>query len=254
MHAAQLLISRSVVHPQWQSILEAALSKVDETYLQSLLSQPDWLPGSDNLLAAFRNSRQNLKYILIGESPYPRRESANGIAFYDAAVGSLWSDIGLSKAVNRATSMRNIMKSMLLAEALVEPDVDGKISQAGIARIDKSGLVQTMDQLFEKLHRAGFLMLNATPVLHSNRKPQQEATYWVEFLNQLLASIDQQSTNSPQLILWGKIAQVIKRLPASQPYDQLICEHPYNVSFIHNQTMLDLFSRLKILQLKHTNP
>ena len=87
----------------------------------------NWLPGRDHLFAAFQRDLVNCRYILIGESPYPRRQSANGIAFYDAAVDQLWSDKGLSKAVNRATSLRNIIKTALLAQGLIEPDADGKI-------------------------------------------------------------------------------------------------------------------------------
>ncbi len=116
-----------------------------------------------------------MRYLLIGESPYPRRESANGIAFYDAAVGELWSDRGLSKAVNRATSLRNIVKTALLGEGLLQRDADGKITQDAIARLDKSGLIQTLPELFDNLASAGFLMLNATPVLHPERKPAVEA-------------------------------------------------------------------------------
>ncbi len=89
------------------------------------------MPGSDQLLAAFKRERSGVRYLLIGESPYPRRESANGIAFYDAAVGSLWSEQGLSKPVNRATSLRNIIKTALLAEGLLDKDADGKIPQSG---------------------------------------------------------------------------------------------------------------------------
>ena len=74
----------------------------------------------DRLLAAFQRDRAGVRYLLIGESPYPRRASANGIAFYDAAVDSLWSEQGLSKAVNRATSLRNIVKTALLAEGLLQ--------------------------------------------------------------------------------------------------------------------------------------
>ena len=249
MNAAQLLISKSSVHPDWQPILQQALSRVEEDYLQSLLSESDWLPGSSHLLAAFRSPRANLRYILIGESPYPRPESANGIAFYDAAVDHLWSDKGLSKAVNRATSMRNIMKTMLLAEGHLAADKTGKLSQERIAALDKRNLIQTMAQLFAKLQNSGFLMLNATPVLHSERKPQQEAPYWTGFLNQLLISITQNDQHRSTLILWGKIAEVITRLPASENFEQLICEHPYNISFIHNPAMQSLFATLKILQV-----
>lgn len=242
------LLDRSGVHPDWRHILQQALTSLDPEYTESLLCDENWLPGSDRLLAAFRRDRAGVRYLLIGESPYPRRESANGIAFYDAAVGELWSDTGLSKAVNRATSLRNIVKTALLAEGLLQRDADGKITQDAIARLDKSALIQTLPELFDNLERTGFLMLNATPVLHPERKPAVEARYWQDFLQQLLKLIAQHSAQPITLLLWGKIAKLVNDMPASSRYHKLVCEHPYNISFIENPGMLRLFAQLRVLQ------
>lgn len=248
MGSAERLMARAGVHEEWRSILADALAAVDADYLQSLLEDDAWLPGPDHLLAAFRRDRLGLRYLLIGESPYPRGESANGIAFQDAAVGSLWSDQGLSKAVNRATSLRNILKAALLAEGLLRKDADGKIPQHCIAEIDKRHLIATLGEFFDNLQRAGFLMLNATPVLHPERKPTQEARYWQAFLARLLTSISAQATSSLTLVLWGKIAQVVESSAASSTYQKLVCEHPYNISFIDNPQMRQLFASLALLQ------
>lgn len=248
MTSASILIDRCGVHQDWREIVETALARVDTDYLDSLLNDDGWLPGSERLLAAFRRDRSGLRYLLIGESPYPRAESANGIAFYDAAVGDLWSDSGLSKAVNRATSLRNIVKTALLAEGLVQTDSDGRITQQAIANLDKDGLVQSLRELFANLERAGFLMLNATPVLHPQRKPALEARYWRDFLDELLALIARHAAQGVTLLLWGKIAGLVEALPASAQFDKLVCEHPYNISFIDNPEMLRLFAQLRILQ------
>jgi uracil-DNA glycosylase len=250
MALAETLIDRSGVHNDWRQILQQAFTALEPEYLESLLHDKNWLPGSDRLLTAFRRDRAGVRYLLIGESPYPRQESANGIAFYDAAVGELWSDSGLSKAVNRATSLRNIVKTALLGEGLLQRDADGKITQDAIARLDKSALIQSLPELFDNLEAAGFLMLNATPVLHPERKPAVEARYWRDFLEQLLALIAQQSAQSITLLLWGKIANLVNEMPASSCYDKLVCEHPYNISFIDNPDMLGLFAELRILQKK----
>jgi uracil-DNA glycosylase len=50
------------------------------------------------------------------------------------------------------------------------------------------------------------------------------------------------------LLLWGKIAQQVEAMPASRPYRKLVCEHPYNLSFIDNPQMQDLFASLSPLQ------
>ena len=44
---------------------------------ESLIEDMRWLPGADRLLAAFRRDLSGVRYLLIGESPYPRPESAN---------------------------------------------------------------------------------------------------------------------------------------------------------------------------------
>lgn len=241
------LLTRNSVHAEWHPVLEPALATLDRDYLESLSKDPDWLPGIDRLLAAFRRDLSGVRYLLIGESPYPRPESANGIAFYDAAVGDLWSDSGLSKPVNRATSLRNIMKTALLAEGRLDKDAEGKISQDAIAAIDKQNMIGTLPELFSNLEDAGFLMFNATPVLHPMRKPAREAVYWRPFLEALLFGL---STRSITLVLWGQIAKVIETMPASQSFNQLVCEHPYNVSFIDTPEMQSLFAELNLLARK----
>jgi uracil-DNA glycosylase len=248
MNDAERLMQLASVHPQWQQILADALATLDPAYLHALLQDDNWLPGPDQLLSAFQRDRLGVRYLLIGESPYPRRESANGIAFYDAAVAELWSEQGLSKPVNRATSLRNLVKTALLAEGHLRKDDEGKVTQAAIAAIDKQPLIQTLDEFFANLQQAGFLMLNATPVLHSERKPVLEARYWQAFLEQLLGSIADQSTARITLLLWGKIAQQVEAMPASRHYRKLLCEHPYNLSFIDNPQMQALFARLTPLQ------
>ena len=242
------LLDRSGVHQEWRDILQIAMASLQPDYVDSLLRDDRWLPGSDRLLAAFRRDRANLRYLLIGESPYPRADSANGIAFYDAAVGELWSDKGLSKAVNRATSLRNIVKTALLAEGHLQRDADGKITQEAIARLDKHHLIQSLPELFDNLERAGFLMFNATPVLHPERKPAVEARYWTDFLEQLLALIAQHCPQRVTLLLWGKIAGLVEGMPTSTGFDKIVCEHPYNISFIDNPEMLRLFEELRVLR------
>lgn len=243
-------LDASAVHPEWRPILRQALNQVDPIYLDQLKQDSNWLPGPNKLLAAFQRDLSHCRYILFGESPYPRAESANGIAFHDAAVSELWSDKGLSKSVNRATSLRNILKTALLAQGLIEANADGSIPQSLIAAVDKKNLIQSIEELFGALHQNGFLMFNATPVLHSERPVPREARYWYRFNETLLEKIAEPHSGPPTLVLWGKIAEKIIAYPASQEFPVLRCEHPYNLSFIRNADMLKLFSQLKLLHQK----
>src|SRR5690349_3968920 len=116
----QAHFSMASVHPSWQSCLHSALQSMDKAYLDALASTPDWLPGPDKIFNAFSLPVSKVNYLLFGESPYPRAASANGYAFWDAAVSDLWSPQGLSKKVNRATSLRNFLKMLLVAEGLLQ--------------------------------------------------------------------------------------------------------------------------------------
>jgi len=246
------LLSRSNVHDEWYELLSTSLQSVDNDYLKNLLTDNQWLPGAGRLFAAFQRDRQHCQYILFGESPYPRKESANGIAFYDAAVNDIWSLNGLSKTVNRATSLRNIIKTALIAEQHIQALTDGSVPQSLIANINKQNLVQSIEALFLNFSQAGFLMFNATPVLHPQRSPRVEARYWIHFIEQLLNGISKSSDYPmPTLVLWGKISQLIQQIPASGAFNQIQCEHPYNLSFIHNHDMLELFSDIKIMQTQN---
>ncbi len=248
MNTINSIISQSNVHQDWQPILKNSLAQMDPQYLSELLDDTMWLPGIKLMFAAFKRDVKNCQYILFGESPYPRAESANGIAFYDAAVSDLWSDKGLSKGVNKATSLRNIMKTALLAEQYVALDAEGKITQQAIAVLNKQGLITQMEQLIKALENKGFLMLNTAPVLHPQRKPALEARFWKPFIQQLLLDLHQQQ-QKPTLVLWGKVAEHIEALPVSQHFNKIVSEHPYNLSFIQNPEMQTLFARLQLLTI-----
>lgn len=229
-------------HPQWYPIIEDALNCMDADYLMQLLKNTVWLPGSDSLFSALSMPLANVKYVLMGESPYPRAHSANGYAFWDQAVQALWSDTGLSKQVNTATSLRNIIKMLLKARG----DLGEDCSQSAIAQIDKNSLVQTATQFFTGMMNKGILLLNAS-LVYEARKVPYHARHWRPFMQSLL---EQLAVALPQteLILLGKIADVI---PTTSLKVGLRAEHPYNLSFISNSDVLQFFNPLDLLSYEH---
>lgn len=228
------------VHPEWQEILKQSLAYLPSDYQQQLQGSSDWLPGFDSLFAAFRSPLESTRYILLGESPYPRAQSANGYAFWDAAVGSLWSPTGFSKAVNRATSLRNLMKMLLHARG----DLIDNFSQDAVARLDQSRLIKTSDQLFNKLIKKGFLLLNAS-LVYSPGEVTYHAKQWRPFMDSLLQLLRQQTDKlNIQLILLGKIAA---QLPQAALFPSLVAEHPYNISFITNPDVINFFKPMDLL-------
>ena len=118
----QFMDSILTANLEWRPLLKLAASEMDADYIQQIDSNVDWLPKIPQLFAAFSQPLSKTRYILLGESPYPRFTSANGYAFWDNAIDYIWSPTGLSKQVNRATSLRNLVK-MFLSEKLYFQDI-----------------------------------------------------------------------------------------------------------------------------------
>ncbi|EKD70366.1 MAG: hypothetical protein ACD_46C00551G0002 [uncultured bacterium] len=230
------------VHYSWHECIKQGLSLIHPAYLNQLYQSDKWLPGPEKIFNAFSLPINQVNYILFGESPYPRRESANGYAFWDAAVKELWSQHGLSKQVNRATSLRNIIKMLLTAEGLLDPQ---HTSQEKIAVIDKSKLVKNNQEFFTNFLGHGFLLLNATLVLQDH-SPQKDARAWYPFMQYLLHYLLEKRPQA-ELILFGRIANAIEHLIGNCPNKKLYAEHPYNHSFITNPNVILFFKPLHLL-------
>lgn len=227
------------IHPQWLPIVKTALDTVDPDYIKRL-EQSVWLPGEPDIFNAFSLALDKTSTILLGESPYPRQQSANGYAFWDASVDCLWSDKGLAKSVNRATSLRNFMKMLLCAEGRLITD----FSQPAIAQIDKQGFISTATELFQNMMQCGILLLNASLVL-SDKPVSYDAKAWQPFVKSVLRQLSEKKP-SVRLLLFGKIAQRVAPWCPST-LDRITAEHPYNLSFITNPKVIDFFKPLNLL-------
>jgi uracil-DNA glycosylase len=236
-------------HPSWHAHLRlglAAVARADPAYLPAL-AKADYLPNGQRLFAAFALPLHAVRYVLVGEGPYPRADSATGFCFMDGAVGSLWCETGLSKPVNKATSLRNFMKMLLVADGVLDAADTGGAAMAPVAaRAQGDGLIQTLPQLQDKLTAEGFLLLNASLVFRPDVAPALDARAWLPFLQTVLAALHE---TRPTLVLWGKIAEQLKQLPETAGLPQIVSEHPYNLSFIRHEGMQALFRPMRLLRL-----
>jgi uracil-DNA glycosylase len=248
----------AALDPSWRATALHGLEAVDRAtpgYLQAL-DKDEYLPTQGRIFAAFSQPLSAIRYVLVGEGPYPRAASATGVCFMDGAVGNLWSeqaDGGLSKAVNRATSLRNFIKMLLLADGQLAADDSGAAALATVARQAKaegSNMIATLAELQTNLIAHGFLLLNASLVFRPHVAPAIDAKAWKPFIEHVLQAllVQQGETLAPTLILWGKVAASINGLPQAVHFPQVISEHPYNLSFIVNPAMHALFGPLHLLQ------
>ncbi|HEX2605135.1 MAG TPA: uracil-DNA glycosylase [Oxalicibacterium sp.] len=245
-----------VADRSWRAVLLAGLNEIDAAhpgYLEAL-ADDHYLPNGGRVFNAFTQPIDAVRYILVGEGPYPRAESATGVCFMDGAVGSLWSEKGLSKPVNRATSLRNFMKMLLVADGQLSVENttgDALSTVADRARAPGSPFIETLRDLQNNLTAQGFLLLNATLVYRPHVPPVKEAKAWLPFLQTVLAALadhaDRSGRESPELVLWGKIATQLEALPANGRFPKKIAEHPYNLTFIANPVMQGLFAPMRLL-------
>lgn len=254
---APIIDALGLAHPSWRPVLTKGLEAVaeaDEAYLPALAADT-YLPTNGRIFAAFSLPLDAVRYVLVGEGPYPREQSATGVCFMDGAVESLWSEKGLSKQVNRATSLRNFMKMLLVADGLLLAESASGEAMAHIslkARAIGSPFIQTLTELQSNLTRHGFLLLNAALVYRPHVPPLKEAKAWQPFLLTVLAALadqaDRQGVKPPMLVLWGKIAEQLNALAPTSRFPKAVSEHPYNLSFIGNVTMQTLFGPMLLLQ------
>jgi uracil-DNA glycosylase len=243
-----ILDALALAHPTWRPHLLKGLEGVaaaNPAYLPALAAD-QYLPTGQRLFAAFALPLPDVRYVLVGEGPYPRAESATGVCFMDGAVGDLWSEAGLSKPVNRATSLRNFMKMLLVADGQLSAGDTGGAALAPVAaKARENGAIQTLAQLQDNLTRHGFLLLNAALVFRPHVPPAIEARAWLPFLRTVLGAL---AGTGAKLVLWGKIAEQLKKLPECAALEQVCSEHPYNLSFITHGGMHELFGPMKLLR------
>ncbi len=227
---------RFQIDPSWQEIVTLAYGELDPDYRAFLERDEGYFPSRENFLNAFKTlPLASTKYILFGQDPYPRRESAIGYAFIDGKVQNLFAeDGGLSKEVNRATSLRNFLKMLFYADGLLEDD----FSKEAIKKIDKSGYIQTIDELRMAFERRGILLLNMALIFTSKEESKKHIKAWRGFIVRLLRELEGKGI---KLILFGNIAKELEKIDEVNSFEAVSMPHPYNISFITDQNAVKLF-------------
>ena len=77
--------------------------------------------------------------------------------------------------------------------------------------------------------------------------PVIDARAWLPFL-QVVLEVLLLVKPAPTLVLWGKIAEQLRKLPVTAGFPQVASEHPYNLTFIQHPGMQALFRPMRLLQ------
>lgn len=224
--------------------MQKALLALEDNYLQFLLEDKSYFPDINNFLNPFKTlSLSRTRYILFGQDPYPRLESAIGYAFIDAKVKEIFSQNGLSKEVNRATSLRNFIKMLLLCEKFLD---ENDLSQDAIVKIEKKDLCKDIFALKDNFEKNGVLLLNMALVFTDKKESRYHLRMWKPFIKTLLSELDNRNIT---LILFGNAAKEIENLDISKSFEKLRFMHPYNVDFIKDKEVHKLFRPMNLLRV-----
>ncbi len=227
----------------WESILEKAYSMLDIEYRSFLENDKNYFPSSSNYFNAFKTlPRQNVKYILFGQDPYPRVESAGGYAFIDEKVETLFCSTGLTKEVNRATSLRNFMKMLLVARGDMATE---DTSQNAISKVNREPLIDSILELRKNFEKNGVLLLNTALIFTDKKSSTKHVKAWRPFVQILLKELEE---DNPKLILFGTYAKELKKKLQLNKFETIEVEHPYNQTFISNTKAIELFGNMNLLE------
>ncbi len=227
----------------WQPLLDEAYASLLLEYRTFLEHDNEYFPSKENYLNAFTTlAQEDVKYILFGQDPYPRKESAGGYAFIDNNVKTLFSSKGLSTEVNKATSLRNFMKMLLVADDALHQE---NTTQEAISKIDKRPYIDSILSLRKNFETNGVLLLNTALVFTDKSASKGHIKAWRPFMTQLLDGLQDKDIT---LILFGTQAKdLAKHLPLKE-FKTIKLEHPYNQSFISNKEALKLFGKMNLLE------
>ncbi|MDR0761904.1 MAG: uracil-DNA glycosylase [Campylobacteraceae bacterium] len=230
------------VHESWQDTINLAYRALDAQYRAFLESNAGYFPNFDNFLNAFKTlPRNKTKSILFGQDPYPRSQSAIGYAFIDGAVKTLFSDKGLSREVNRATSLRNFIKMLLLSSKRLND-----VTQESIAQFDKNRAINSIYEWKDNFEKNGILLLNSALIFTKKEDTKKHAKAFSPFIRVLLNEL---AHDNIELILLGSISKEIERLlPPSHNFHLFCACHPYNIEFITDKKVLERFSKTDLLE------
>ncbi len=221
------------------------LGSLNDSYIEFLKNDSNYIPTKINIFNAFRTLAKNdVKFVLFGQDPYPRLQSASGYAFIDSAVKEIFSSSGtLAKEVNRATSLRNFIKMALVARGDLELD---DTSPKAIEKVNKTNLINSIEELKNNFEKNGILLLNTSLVFTDKKSTTYHTRAWKPFMEDLLSSLD---NHKVKLILFGNAAKdLYKSLPIISSFEAIELEHPYNLSFISNKKAIELFGPMDLMR------
>eukprot|EP00633_Aureoumbra_lagunensis_P001412 CAMPEP_0197295988 /NCGR_PEP_ID=MMETSP0890-20130614/37207_1 /TAXON_ID=44058 ORGANISM="Aureoumbra lagunensis, Strain CCMP1510" /NCGR_SAMPLE_ID=MMETSP0890 /ASSEMBLY_ACC=CAM_ASM_000533 /LENGTH=519 /DNA_ID=CAMNT_0042772287 /DNA_START=13 /DNA_END=1572 /DNA_ORIENTATION=- len=226
--------------PAWEkSILPVLQARPNiHTFLGSTRDD-SILPARELTFQALKaNDPSKWRVIAFGQNPYPRKESATGIAMFDAAIDS-WD----SKKFGSTTSMRCLIK----AAAQSKYKIDANMKVDALRAFIKHRNTVSPTQWFQCLLTQGVLLLNAALTVTSGSSPalsiKQHRSFWEPIIATIIdeilkAKIEQGASEEDKKIVflwWGNESLKVK-------------------TFLTKNVLNKYHNKFNIIHIQHCNP
>lgn len=225
---------------KWKTLLSKEIDFTSfDTKLEHLINQSSFLtPKPEFIFNVFDQvTPEQVRCVLFGEDPYPRLNSANGIAFWDTEINS-WND------KTNGNSLKNILKALLVFKGLA--NYHQPIAECREIA-EQENMIAPPD-LFRLWLKQGVLLINSSLTFAGSENKKEHFKLWQPFHKALIKVLNTNQT-SPYYILWGRKAQQWEKeilITIDEPSKIIKQGHP---TFIHqflnkNQISYSPFSEI----------
>ncbi|KAL0214671.1 hypothetical protein P9112_006855 [Eukaryota sp. TZLM1-RC] len=199
----------SILPDSWQCLTEFIEQQPDVEHFLSSTRNSAIIPNLDLTFYSLSFSSPHLaKVVILGQDPYPRKESANGLAFCDSAVPGWKSSF--------PPSLRNILLNLLN----FTHDLPTNSSISSLRSMLKEINFPAPLDFFLNTSRQRVLWLNSVLTYENKKSLATHAKFWRPIVLQIFKLIFfaklSKSHNHEELqkglvvVLWGKNAQALK--------------------------------------------
>eukprot|EP01122_Echinamoeba_exundans_P014729 TRINITY_DN6726_c0_g1_i1.p1 TRINITY_DN6726_c0_g1~~TRINITY_DN6726_c0_g1_i1.p1 ORF type:complete len:359 (+),score=106.84 TRINITY_DN6726_c0_g1_i1:31-1107(+) len=204
-----------LLNAKWLSSLESTIKAQPDAEKYLGKSREKTFPKRELTFAALNHVEgpENVKVVIFGQDPYPREESAIGVAFNDGAI-TKWSD-------SYSPSFRNIIKNVLIGRKLATSST----AVADLRRILANESILDPPDWFDSLLSQGVCWLNTSLTFTSTDQTdlKRHLAWWkpvVEKIIEVILEAKAKETDKEKkalvFVLWGghaqKLAKSVKAL------------------------------------------
>ncbi|MBU9673520.1 uracil-DNA glycosylase [Planococcus sp. CP5-4] len=193
-------MTKQIFSNDWQEILGKEFGKSYYLELREFLKEQyaneTIYPVKENIWNAFEHTAyRDVKVVILGQDPYHGPNQAHGLSF------------SVQPGIPHPPSLRNIFKELA----------------------DDIGCGKPADGTLTKWSDQGVLMLNTVLTVRKGQAHSHQKRGWEQFTDEVIQKLS--ARKEPVIfILWGKPAQMKKRLIDTERHDIIEAPHPSPLS------------------------